>query len=220
MGIGAASPRSENSTRRHYIWGCRPPQDTSGSASSGASLMAMTGFDHPLRPPRVRGRVARGRAAHEPATMRPRRRNRPAGRAASGHGARAATRAPASPRVRVQAAPTRSVGRGRACARAPRARARRPRRSDARLTMARNRRRSARYWAAAKVRPSRPSSSMPIDQSLQLERPRQLDTPACQARSCVATNCRPRRLAARRSAPTPAGHAGRRRRHGDRHPAR
>mgnify|MGYP003497471506 CR=1 FL=1 len=45
-----------------------------------------------------------------------------------------------------------------------------------------NRRISARYCARSKRSPSRPSSSMPIDQSLQLSRPRQCDAPACHAR--------------------------------------
>ena len=45
------------------------------------------------------------------------------------------------------------------------------------------------YWAGSKVSPSSPSSSTPTESLLQLLRPRQHDTPACQARSNTLTYC-------------------------------
>ena len=48
---------------------------------------------------------------------------------------------------------------------------------------------SAVYCAGSKAVPSRPSSSTPIEKSLQFARPRQADGPACQARRSQDTNC-------------------------------
>src|SRR3954465_10131002 len=48
---------------------------------------------------------------------------------------------------------------------------------------------SVRYWASAKAPSSMPSRSTPIEKSLQRSRARQRETPACQARRAVGTNC-------------------------------
>ena len=45
------------------------------------------------------------------------------------------------------------------------------------------------YCASSKIASTQPSSSIPIEKSLQLDRPRQLETPACHARLSKDTNC-------------------------------
>ena len=82
-----------------------------------------------------------------------------------------------------RARPSRSPGPDRSCGPAPRARGRRRGGSH---DVRRSRATAARAPRTARARtcsPSRPSSSMPIDQSLQPSRPSQLERPACQARS-------------------------------------